>query len=142
MPQHEVRFSLHVDAPPEKVFAFCADHARFASLFGGKAVRIKEGDSEPNGVGSVRRIGSGLLAFEETIVRYEPRRQIDYTITRGSPLKNHLGQIRFRTSRGGTEIDYVIRYDARIPFTGGLIGALLRLGWNAQAPKQLGRLES
>ncbi len=140
MPQHEVRLNLHVKAPVEKVFAFCADHARFASLFGGKAVRIKEGDDQPNGVGSVRRCGPGLLSFDETIVRFEPRRQIDYTITRGSPLKNHLGQIRFRNSRGGTEIDYVIRFDPKIPLTGWLISALLRFGWNSNAPKLLAKL--
>lgn len=142
MPKHEIRLPVRVDAPVEKVFAFFADHEQFASLFGGRCRRVRDGQDEPNGLGSVRRIGPGPLSFDETIVAFEPNRRIDYQITRGSPLKNHLGQIRFESSGGGTEIDYVIRFDPKIPCTGGVIGMLLSAAWKASAPKVLQRLEA
>lgn len=142
MPKHEIRLSAHIHAPVEKVFAFFADHERFGTLFGGSARRIREGDSEPNGLGSVRRIGPGPLSFDETIVAFEPNQRIDYQITRGSPIKNHIGQIRFGSEGGATTVDYVIRFDPKVPCTGGLIVKLLSGGWNANAPKILKRLET
>lgn len=142
MPKHEIRLTARVDAPVEKVFAFFADHEKFATLFGSRCERVKEGQDEPNGLGSVRRLGPGPLSFDETIVAFDKNRRIDYQITRGSPLKNHIGQIRFSNEGGITEIDYVIRYDVKIPCTGRLIRRILSSGWNANAPKVLKRLES
>jgi len=142
MPKHEIRLSARIHAPVEKVFAFFADHERFGTLFGGSARRIREGDREPNGLGSVRRIGPGPLSFDETIVAFEPNQRIDYQITRGSPIKNHIGQIRFSHADGATLVDYVIRFDPKIPCTGGLIAKLLDGGWSANAAKILKRLEA
>ncbi|HSW13694.1 MAG TPA: SRPBCC family protein [Solimonas sp.] len=142
MPKHEVRLSARVNAPVEKVFAFFADHEKFTSLFGSRCSRIRDGQGDPNGLGSVRRLGSGLLSFDETIVAFVPNQQIDYQVTRGSPIKNHLGQIRFHSDGDGTAIDYVIRFDVKIPCTGGLIERMLDSGWNSKAPAVLKRLET
>jgi uncharacterized protein YndB with AHSA1/START domain len=142
MPREEVRLQARVNAPLESVFAFCADHERFVRLLGGRCRRIKEGTGDPNGVGSVRRIGSGPLAFEETIVTFEPNRRIEYTVTRGSPIKNHLGTVDFREADGATEIDYVIRFDGKLPLIGGLLAIALRHAWARNSPRVLAQLES
>lgn len=141
MPRYEVRLAATVRAPVAEVFEFFADHERFTTLFGSRGLRIREGELEPNGIGSVRRIGSGSGSFDETIVAFEPNRRIDYQVTRGSPIRNHLGQIHFSTDHGATRIDYLIRFDPKIPCTGKLLVLALQLMWRRNAPKILKGLE-
>ncbi|AXQ28040.1 SRPBCC family protein [Solimonas sp. K1W22B-7] len=141
MPRYEVRLAETVNAPLSEVFDFFADHERFTTLFGSHCMRIREGELEANGIGSVRRIGSGRSSFDETIVAFEPNRRIDYQVTRGSPIKNHLGQILFTSDNGRTQIDYVIRFDPKIPCTGKLLVLVLRAMWKRNAPQALKGLE-
>lgn len=141
MPSQEVRLHARVRAPIATVFALFADHERFATLLGGRCTRIKDGVGDPNGLGSVRRIGPGPLAFEETIVTFEPERRIEYTVTRGSPIKNHLGTIDFREDNGSTVVDYVIRFDGKLPWTGSLIASALRAAWQRNSGRVLAQLE-
>lgn len=140
MPKHEVVLQETVKAPRDKVFAFFADHEKFVSLFGGACTRIKEGRDEPNGLGSVRRLLPGLLSFDETIVKFDKPSVIHYQITRGGPLKNHLGMIEFTDLGSQTRVDYVIRFDGKLPGIGTLVEFLLRKGWKANAPRRLAKL--
>ena len=116
-------------ASPEVVFDHFADHQKFAKIFGGTCTRVQEGQDEPNGLGSVRRILPGPLAFEETIVAFERPHEIDYAITKGGPLKNHLGQIRFVPVADGTRVDYEIRFESKVPLLGYLVAAALKYGY-------------
>ena len=129
-----------VAAPIDRVFELFADHQRFSGLFGGRCERVVEGTPEPNGLGSVRRIGPGALAFDETIVAFEPNARIDYQITRGSPLKNHLGQITFREVDGATEVDYRIRFEGKVPLVAWVIKKALEWAWRRHASAQLAAL--
>lgn len=128
MPSQRVRLTRHYAEPPAAVFPLFADHARFGALLQAPIRRIQDGPgADPNGVGSVRRIGIGPPAFEETVTRCEAPTRIEYRVTRGSPLKNHHGRIEFAPGAdGGTELTYTIDFDPRIPGTGGLLAAVLR----------------
>lgn len=141
MSQHEVRQHVRINAPIDRVFNFFADHERFITLLGGRCKRIREGDSEPNGLGSIRRIGPGPLSFDETIVTFEPNQQIEYAITRGGPLRSHRGTIDFREDRGATIVDYVIRFEPKLPLSGGVIARGLKFAWKLNAPRALAKLE-
>jgi uncharacterized protein YndB with AHSA1/START domain len=104
--------------PPERVFAYLAEHEHLADLFGAKIERLRDGTTDRNGVGSVRRlrIGPGVPPFEETVTVYEPYTEIQYEITQGSPLRDHVGIMTFTpTATGGTHLDYRIRLASRIP---------------------------
>lgn len=123
-----LQFKERYAAPPEKVFAFFAEHSNLSKLFGGSITRVKnapEGD-DPNGLGSVRQlvIMPGL-PFEETVTVYVPQERIEYKVTKGSPIKNHLGVMLFKAGDGETSLDYRIEFDPRIPGTGGLIAKIL-----------------
>ncbi|TJY65152.1 SRPBCC family protein [Sinimarinibacterium sp. CAU 1509] len=142
MPSQEVRLRKRVNAPIGSVFEFFADHERFATLFGARCRRIRVGDDDPNGLHSVRSMGPGPLAFEETIVEFEPMQRIAYQITRGSPLKNHIGIINFTDEGNSTLIDYVIRFDGKLPGVGPLIARILGMAWRHHAPKALAQIES
>lgn len=128
MPSQRVRFRRQYDAPPQRVFALFANHERFGKLLGAPVKRVQDaphGD-DPNGVGSVRRIASGPAAFEETVLTCEAPELIEYTVTRGGPVKNHHGRIEFTTAGdGGTQVIYTIEFDPRVPLTGRTIAFAL-----------------
>ena len=115
-------------APPEKVFAYLAEHENLGVVFAPmKVERLRDGDSERNGVGSVRKLSlKGLLPFEETVTGVVPNERIEYRISKGSPLKSHFGVMRFTpTPAGGTHLDYTITFDA-LPGVAQAVAAILR----------------
>lgn len=135
MSSHSVSFTEHFNATPEEVFPYFAQHETFGAMAGGPLAeklhfirRIKIGVDlrHPDGVGSVRRIGYGPTAFEETVRVSDPGELIEYAITRGSPIKNHHGRIAFTADAGGTRVDYTIRFEPKIPGTGPAIGLVLK----------------
>jgi uncharacterized protein YndB with AHSA1/START domain len=126
MAQQTVRFEQFFAAPRDRVFAYFADHEKFGRLWTGRTRRIHDASgADINGLGSVREIRSGGMAFEETITAFEPPALIEYRITKGSPVKNHRGRLRFAEVGGGTKLDYTIEFDPKIPLTGGLIASVL-----------------
>lgn len=128
MPTSHVRVQRHFSVEPDVLFARFAEHETMNELFPVKVVRVNDGDTERNGVGSRRRLhmapGSKV---EETITRFEPSTLIEYTITKGGqPLNDHLGTVRFTPSpSGGTDLDYTIRLGSRIPGVAAAVAALL-----------------
>lgn len=130
MAMHTIEINETFDVPLSRVFALFAEHERFGKLIGAPVKRIKDSDqADPNGVGSVRRIGIGPLSLEETVTSFEPDALIEYTITSMSPLRNHLGRIRFEDDgEGRTLLNYTITFEDVIPFTGKLVSAGLEQG--------------
>jgi hypothetical protein len=135
--RHQVRFEQYFATPRAKVFGWFADHANFGKVWGGRFTRIKDATqgSDPNGHGSVREIRNGLLKFEETIVKFQAPTVIEYAVTRGSPIKNHLGRLVFSDADDGTQLVYTIEFEPRIPFTGWLIARILSAGWRNGVPR-------
>ena len=122
-----VSFSEHFEASPQRVFPYFAEHETFGAMAGGPLAarlrfirRIKIGVDlkNPDGVGSVRRIGFGPTAFEETVRVSEPGECMEYYISKGSPLKNHRGRIEFTPEGGGTRVEYVITFEPKLPGSG------------------------
>jgi uncharacterized protein YndB with AHSA1/START domain len=102
MAQQTVRFEQFFAAPRERVFAYFADHERFGRLWPGRTRRVRDAAdaAQPNGLGSVRETRAAGSAFEETITAFEPPARIEYRVTRGSPIKNHLGRLAFAEVEG------------------------------------------
>lgn len=123
------RISLEKDFPfpVQKVFADLADHESFGRIAGAPIERIVAGSGPTgaNGLGSVRRIGVGPLGFEETIVGFEQDTLIEYRITKGSPLRNHLGRMRFSPRGTGSHLSYEIVFEMRVPLLGHVIRRVL-----------------
>lgn len=102
--------------PVERVYTYLAEHEHLGTLFGAKITRLKDGDAERNGVGSVRQLKVGPLPpFEETVTEAVPNTRIAYRITRGSPLKGHHGVMEFSTTDTGSRLDYVIEFGSVVP---------------------------
>jgi uncharacterized protein YndB with AHSA1/START domain len=139
MREHWVHVEHDFDAPVEKVFAYLAEHENLAAVFGAKVKRLNDGDTDRNGVGSRRELRIGPLPpFEETVVRYEPNELIEYKITKGSPLKGHVGIQKFTaTPSGGTHLDYRIRVASAIPG----VATLTHAGLSRNIPRGLAKAQ-
>jgi uncharacterized protein YndB with AHSA1/START domain len=127
MRAHHVHIEHDFAKPPERIFAHLAEHENLAELFGAKVTRVRDGESERNGVGSVRRLQIGPLPpFEETVEEFVVPQRILYRITKGSPLRGHVGVMDFGpTPSGGTRFVYDIRIASPIPGVAPLVTASL-----------------
>ena len=125
--------ALHVhiehdfDKPPERIFAHLAEHENLAAVFGARIKRLCDGEAgERNGVGSCRQLKIGPLApFEETVSEFVPAQRIVYRITKGSPLRGHVGIMTFEPIGGGTRFVYDIRLASPIPGLARIVQASL-----------------
>ncbi|AMQ90278.1 MULTISPECIES: SRPBCC family protein [Marinobacter] len=130
MAMYTIEINETFNVPRKKVFALFADHQRFGKMLGAPVKRIKDSDqADPNGLGSVRKIGIGPLSLEETVLNFEPDTLIEYAITSMSPIKNHLGRIRFsETPDGQTQLNYTITFEDIVPFSGKVVSVALEQG--------------
>lgn len=127
---HKIEIDETFDVPRSRVFALFADHERFGKLLGAPVKRVRDSDqADPNGVGSIRKIGIGPIGLKETVITFEPGLLIEYTITSMSPIRNHLGRIRFEDApEGRTRVLYTISFEDIVPFTGKLVSSALDQG--------------
>jgi len=128
MSEHTIRIEQSFNAPVSRVFEQLCDHERFGEMLGAPVRRVVNADGDnPNGLGSVRRVWPlriAVPAFEETVTRFEPDQCMEYQVTKGSPLKNHLGRMEFSEANGGTRLDYTITFEPRWPVP--LLGLVLK----------------
>jgi uncharacterized protein YndB with AHSA1/START domain len=124
---HHVHIEHDFAKPPEAIFAHLAEHENLAELFGAKVTRLRDGEGERNGVGSMRKLNvAALPPFEETVTEFVPAQRIVYRITKGSPLRGHIGVMTFEpTPSGGTRFVYDIRIASPIPGVAPLVRASL-----------------
>ncbi len=129
MSQHHLCIEQSFHEEGAAVFARLSDHDQLQAVFGVPCRRIRAGDAEPNGVGSVRRIGFWPLAVEETVVAQQAGRRIDYRISRGGgPLRAHRGQIEFHERDGACQVIWQIWFESPLPGVGGLVAGVLAGG--------------
>lgn len=121
--------------PVERVYAYLAEHENLGPLFGARISRVRDGHDSRNGVGSVRSLKLGPLpAFEETVTQAVPNELIVYRITKGSPLRNHHGEMRFAPAGSGSRLTYVIEFGAVVPGLDKVIAIGLERGIRKNLP--------
>jgi hypothetical protein len=103
-------------SPVSAVYDHLSEHENLGPLFGARIRRVRDGHASRNGVGSVRALRLGLLPeFEETVTEAVPDSVIEYRITKGSPLRDHVGRMVFTPHGTGTRLHYVIEFGAVVP---------------------------
>jgi len=116
---------------PATVYEALSEHENLGPVMNAKVTRVNDGESSRNGVGSTRRLKIGPVAFEETVTAAEPYSLIEYTITKGTPMRGHWGVQRLTpTADGGTELDYRIGFDAPAPGMAALVGKVITIQLN------------
>jgi len=126
MAQHQVHLVREYALPVETVFAALADHNNLSKVLGIPVKRVRDGKSEPNGVGSVRKLGIGPLGIEETVTGLTPNRSIQYRISKGgAPIRNHSGELSFSPTAKGSRVEWTIDFDSAVPVVGSLVKLVL-----------------
>lgn len=123
MSQQRIEIVQEFSQPVEQLFAFLSEHENLAAIFApARITRVRNGDTSRNGVGSVRQLRI-LVAppFEETVTAFKENELIEYRITKGSPLKNHHGVMRFFPQNGGSRLHYTIVFEGKLPLVASLI---------------------
>jgi len=141
MAKQEIVFHLSFHAPVDEIFGFFQVHDNYNKIWLGKFRRVidAKGDN-PDGLGSTRSIKIGLSpAFEETIIGFEPNKLIEYTVSKGSPVKNHLGRMVFSESNGVTTLNYRIEFESKIPGLGPILKLAVEQGLGPGLKKMAAR---
>ncbi len=103
--------------------------------------RLQDGELHRNGVGSVRRLSlNGIAPFEETVTAFRENQVIEYTVTKGTPLNEHHGAMRFsrRESGHASHLEYSIRLGSDVPGVAKVVAAVLR----RRIPRGLTRVDA
>jgi uncharacterized protein YndB with AHSA1/START domain len=80
------------------------------------------------------KVGPGP-PFEETVTEFQRPERIVYRITKGGPLRGHVGVMTFEPDgRGGTRLHYDIRLASPIPGLAALVRASLTRSVNKALP--------
>jgi uncharacterized protein YndB with AHSA1/START domain len=140
MRAHHVHVEHHFAKGPAAIFAHLAEHENLSEVFGAKIKRLRDGDGgERNGVGSVRELRIGPLPpFEETVTEFVAPERIVYRITKGSPIRGHLGVMDFAPGAdGGTDFVYDIRLASPLPG----VAAIVRASLTRSITKALAKVE-
>ncbi|MCC6582087.1 MAG: SRPBCC family protein [Chitinophagales bacterium] len=126
--------------PVEKLFSYLEKHENLETLFAPLNVKtIKDGNTEKYGVDSIRSLQFAIIpSFEETVTVYKKNELIEYKITKGSPLKNHYGIMKFSSTAEGSDLHYTIEFDSDIPF----VAAIVKIGLENGIIKGLKKLKT
>jgi uncharacterized protein YndB with AHSA1/START domain len=118
MGEQHIKITQLFNAPVDTIFSLLSDHEAFGKIINAKIKRVADGQGKnKNGLGSVRRINIfPAMAFEETVIEFEPNQLIAYTVSKGSPIKNHRGQMAFSQKQGKTRLVYTIDFEPKGPF--------------------------
>jgi uncharacterized protein YndB with AHSA1/START domain len=129
MSRQTVTVEYDFRVPVERVFQHLAEHENLGDVLGMRVARVSDGEHERNGVGSVRRLSlNGIAPFEETVSAYRENQLIEYGITKGTPLKDHHGVMRFsrRESGHASHLEYVITFSSDIPGVSKVVARVMR----------------
>lgn len=109
--------------PVENLFGYLEVHENLEALFFPLKVKtIKGGDEAKYGVGSTRSLFLSIIPpFEETVTKYKKNEFIEYKITKGSPLKDHYGVMKFTSTANGYQLNYTIQFDSSIPLLASIV---------------------
>ena len=122
-----VEIAADFGLPVERVYAFLSEHENLGPFFGARITRLKDGHDHRNGAGSERELRLGPLPpFVETVTEAIPNELIVYRITKGSPLTNHVGMMRFASTSAGSHLDYTIEFGSKVPGLGPIVARGLR----------------
>jgi uncharacterized protein YndB with AHSA1/START domain len=125
----QIGIEQYIAAPPSQVWPVVADHEGITRWMPVReVVRRRSGSAEPNGVGAICTIRGMGFVVEERVTCWKPGERLEYVLTEGAPLRDHLGEMVLEPAEGGTLVGWYVRFRPLIPGTGFLIERLVRAG--------------
>lgn len=122
-----VQIEETVDADREALFAALTDHEGYGRFPGVQSCTlVREGDSERNGLGAVRRVHlGGPAVLDEEIVVFETPALYEYRVIRARPfpVKHELGRVELEAlAERRTKVLWTSTFEIAVPIIGKRIG--------------------
>ena len=144
----EYSTTLHVDVPPEQVFALTVDPEFQQSRF----MKIEAADEAPPGVGSTLRyhyevLGRHLASGTCTYAEFEPGRRFKWDFAGGGPETLLVGgpvssTWIFEPAEGGTDVTVRPEFTTRIPVVNHVARRIMMWSWRKRTlPKFVAAVE-
>lgn len=116
-----------IAASPETVFAVITDHQRYAEMTPLRKSELeREGETDPNGVGAIRRLTAVGPPMREEVIAFEAPSRFSYTVLSGLPVRNHVGTVELSAENGGTRMVYAVRTQPTLPVVGFAVVAAIK----------------
>ena len=129
---HTININQTYSAGRDHVFDLLSDHERFLAGKDLSCTLITPGEDERNGMGAVRRVDGGSMIFTERINVFDRPQAYEYRITelsgwmgRWLPMHHDQGRLEFSETPEGTRVDWMSRFEVRIPLLGWLLERVL-----------------
>jgi len=118
----DIHLSHEFGSSRERVFGALDDHASMGAWLGNPVSIIKRADD--GGVGTIRRIHTGVTSLDEEIVEREVPSRIVYRIVAGLPfLVHHRGEITVEpVSDTRSVVRWHVELDTKLPGMSALLG--------------------
>jgi len=106
--QRTVAVERHSSAPVEAVWDLVSRASTWSQWAPFRTAALEsEGDPAPDGVGAVRRFGTGPRISRERVVAFEAPHHLGYELLSGLPVRSYRSDIRLRPGAvGGTDISW------------------------------------
>jgi uncharacterized protein YndB with AHSA1/START domain len=116
-----------IAASPETVFAVLTDHRKYSELTPlRKAELEREGETDVNGVGAIRKLTVAGPPMREEVIAFEAPSRFSYTVLSGLPVRDHVGTVELSAADGGTRMVYAVRTQPTLPVVGFAVIAAIR----------------
>ena len=122
---HEVCVTHDFNFDIEQVFAGISHHVEFLSTSNIQCRMVRNGDTDPNGLGAMREVRKGNMLFQETINAFDPPNAYEYRILalRGPfnlklPFHHEHGRLELHAVDGKTQLEWTTRFRFSVPFVG------------------------
>lgn len=114
----ELRVTIHVASPVERVFDAMSDHETFLTGDDGTIAKVvRAGAADRNGLGCLREVKKGrALRFVEEITAFQRPSSYEYLIKECSlPMRHFGGRLSFSPSTNGTDVEWTTRFEIPVP---------------------------
>ena len=111
--QH-IAVTVETKAGRPAVWKVLADSASYADWgIWSRSEIEREGRSEPQGLGAIRRLTQGRRTLREEIVAYESPARLDYAVLDGIPVRDYVARVDLtERADGGTTISWRSTFSA------------------------------
>jgi uncharacterized protein YndB with AHSA1/START domain len=120
-------FTREIAAPVETVFEVLTDHAGYSKLTPLRKSELeRQGETDPNGVGAIRKLTAVGPPMREEVIAYEMPSRFSYTVLSGLPVRDHVGTVELSEEGGQTKMVYAVRTQPTLPVVGFAVVAAIK----------------
>jgi uncharacterized protein YndB with AHSA1/START domain len=120
-------FTREIAAPAETVFEVLTDHRRYSELTPLRKSELeREGETDVNGVGAIRKLTVIGPPMREEVIAYEAPSRFSYTVLSGLPVRDHVGTVELSADGSGTKMVYAVRTQPTLPVVGFAVVAAVK----------------